>query len=76
MTSRFRPYIVGIGGATKLQSSAEKALRFALTLAEEAGADTELFDGPSIHLPMYTAETGSGRRTCGGCCMRCGGRMG
>ena len=58
MTSRFRPYIVGIGGATKPQSSAEKALRYALSLAEAAGADTELFDGPSIHLPMYTAEAG------------------
>jgi len=58
VTSRFRPYIVGIGGATKPQSSAEKALRYALSLAEEAGADTELFDGPSIHLPMYTAEAG------------------
>ncbi len=58
MTSAFRPYIVGIGGATKLQSSAEKALRYALSLAEAEGADTELFDGPSIHLPMYTAEAG------------------
>ena len=58
MSSRFRPYIVGIGGATKLQSSAEKALRYALSLAAAAGADTELFDGPSIHLPMYTAVEG------------------
>lgn len=58
MTSRFRPYIVGIGGATKPQSSAEKALKYALSLAAAEGADTELFDGPSIHLPMYAAETG------------------
>jgi FMN reductase len=56
--SRFRPYIVGIGGATKPQSSPEKALRYALSLAEAEGAETELFDGPSIHLPMYTGATG------------------
>ena len=58
MTTRFRPYIVGIGGATKMQSSAEKALKYALSLAEVEGADTELFDGPSVHLPMYAAESG------------------
>jgi FMN reductase len=56
--SRFRPYIVGIGGATKPQSSPEKALRYALSLAEAEGAETELFDGPSIHLPMYTGTAG------------------
>ncbi len=58
MPSRFRPYIVGIGGATKPQSSPEKALRYALSLAEAEGAETELFDGPSIHLPMYTGTAG------------------
>ena len=58
MTSSFRPYIVGIGGTTKVESSAEKALKYALSLAAAQGADTELFDGPSIHLPMYAAESG------------------
>ena len=53
----FRPYIVGIGGTTKVKSSPEKALKYALELAAEQGADTELFDGPSIHLPMYGAES-------------------
>jgi FMN reductase len=54
--SDFRPYIVGLGGTTRPNSSPEKALRYALKLAAAQGADTELFDGASIHLPMYTAE--------------------
>ena len=55
-----RPFVVGLGGTTKVRSSPEKALRYALALAEARGADTELFDGSSIHLPMYGAES-SGR---------------
>lgn len=53
----FRPYIVGIGGTTRPGSSSEKALRYALSLAEGHGADVELFDGESIHLPMYAPES-------------------
>jgi FMN reductase len=55
--SDFRPTIVGIGGTTRPGSSSEKALRYALALAEAAGADVELFDGASIDLPMYTPES-------------------
>ena len=55
--SGFRPYIVGIGGTTRPGSSSEKALRYALSLAEAQGADVELFDGASIHLPMYAPES-------------------
>lgn len=53
----FRPYIVGIGGTTRPESSSEKALRYALTLAEAQGADVKLFDGASINLPMYAPES-------------------
>jgi FMN reductase len=53
----FRPYIVGIGGTTRPGSSSEKALRYALSLAEAQGVDVELFDGASINLPMYTPES-------------------
>lgn len=53
----FRPYIVGIGGTTRPGSSSEKALRYALSLAESQGADVELFDGASINLPMYAPES-------------------
>jgi FMN reductase len=53
----FRPCIVGIGGTTRPGSSSEKALRYALALAEAQGADVELFDGAGINLPMYTPES-------------------
>lgn len=53
----FRPYIVGIGGTTRPGSSSEKALRYALSLAQAQGADVELFDGASINLPMYAPES-------------------
>lgn len=55
--SSFRPFIVGIGGTTRPGSSSEKALRYALALAEEQGADVELFDGASLNLPMYAPES-------------------
>ena len=55
--SSFRPFIVGIGGTTRPGSSSEKALRYALALAEAQGADVELFDGAGINLPMYTPES-------------------
>ena len=53
----FRPYIVGIGGTTRPGSSSEKALRYALAMAEAQGADVKLFDGASINLPMYAPES-------------------
>ena len=56
MDANFRPLIVGIGGTTKTASSPEKALRYALSLAEKQGAEVEVFDGPSVHLPMYTTD--------------------
>jgi FMN reductase len=53
----FHPFIVGVGGTTRPGSSSEKALRYALTLAEAQGAEVELFDGASINLPMYAPES-------------------
>ena len=52
-----QPFIVGIGGTTRPGSSSEKALRYALALAEARGAKVELFDGASIYLPMYAPES-------------------
>ncbi len=52
-----QPFIVGIGGTTRPGSSSEKALRYALALAEAGGAEVELFDGASINLPMYAPES-------------------
>ena len=52
-----RPYIIGIGGTTRAGSSTEKALRFALKVAEDAGAETTGFYGPELaKLPMYAPE--------------------
>ena len=52
-----RPYIIGIGGTTRAGSSTEKALRFALKVAEEGGAETGGFFGPELaQLPMYAPE--------------------
>jgi FMN reductase len=51
------PHIVGIGGTTRVGSSTEKALRFALGVAEEAGATTTIFAGEELSaLPMYAPE--------------------
>jgi FMN reductase len=51
------PLIVGIGGTTRANSSTEKALRYALTMAEKEGAETLLFDGPTLdRLPHYAPE--------------------
>lgn len=54
-----RPYIVGIGGTTRPGSSSEKALRYALSMAEAQGAEVQLFDGASINLPMYEPDSPS-----------------
>lgn len=52
-----KPVVVGIGGTTRANSSTEKALRFALGVAEKEGAETILFDGPSLdRLPHYAPE--------------------
>jgi FMN reductase len=51
------PFIVGIGGTTRLMSSSERALRFALDCAAEAGADTEMLGARQLDLPMYGPET-------------------
>jgi len=52
-----KPLIVGIGGTTRANSSTEKALRFALGVCEKEGAETILFDGPTLDtLPHYAPE--------------------
>lgn len=48
-----RPHIVGIGGTTRIGSSSETALRYALAAAERLGASTEMIVGPLLDLPMY-----------------------
>ena len=52
--------IVGLGGTTRPGSSTEQALHLALACAREAGAETEMFSGPDLLLPMYQAEPKAG----------------
>lgn len=53
----FRSLIVGIGGSTRPDSSSEKALRYALSIAESLGAQTQIFAGAAIDLPMYVPDS-------------------
>ena len=49
--------IVGVGGTTRPGSSSETALRIALEAARELGAETQIFAGRELSLPMYTPDT-------------------
>ena len=57
--SQRKPFIVGIGGTTRTGSSSEQALSIALKFAREAGAETELFAGQEMQLPMYDPDPGT-----------------
>jgi FMN reductase len=46
-------HVVGIGGSIRADSQSERALRIALSGAEEAGAKTTMFAGGQIMLPFY-----------------------
>jgi FMN reductase len=51
------PFIVGIGGTTRAQSSTNLALNFAMAAVEKAGAKIAVFDGPFLlRLPVYDPE--------------------
>jgi FMN reductase len=51
-----KPYVVGIGGTTRANSSTEKALKVALAAAERCGAETTLLGAQALDLPMYAPE--------------------
>lgn len=48
-----KPYIVGLGGTLRPDSSTEKALAVALRAAENLGAETLLLGGADLDLPLY-----------------------
>ncbi|WP_293882957.1 NADPH-dependent FMN reductase [Sphingomonas sp.] len=55
------PLIVGLGGTMTSNSSSERVLRHVLDECRAAGAETILFDGSALDLPMYgygTPRTG------------------
>jgi FMN reductase len=58
MNSNGKPYIVGLAGALRANSSTEKAVRLALKAAQSAGASTCMLAGPDLDLPMFTPERG------------------
>lgn len=51
-----QPHVVAIGGTMRPFSSTERALRKALSIAEERGARTTLFAGEAIDFPSYAPE--------------------
>jgi FMN reductase len=51
-----RPYVLGLGGTTRANSSTERALAFALAAAETEGAETVLLGAADLELPMYAPE--------------------
>jgi FMN reductase len=53
-----RPLIVGIGGTTREGSSSERALKFALSAAEDFGARTVTFSVRDLLLPLYDPASG------------------
>ena len=52
------PLIVGLGGTGNPNSASELLLRRALELAEAHGAETLLFDGEALDIPMYAPQIG------------------
>ncbi len=53
MTSTNQPFIVGLGGTLRANSSTERALRLCLASVEKQGGRTRLFSAEDIDLPMY-----------------------
>ncbi|MBY6114884.1 NAD(P)H-dependent oxidoreductase [Mameliella alba] len=49
----YRPFIVGLGGTQRPNSTSEKAARLTLKHAEKAGAKVEMLAGPDLIFPMY-----------------------
>jgi FMN reductase len=54
--SHRKPFIVGIGGTTRPGSSSEQALALALAKARELGAETQMFGGKDLGLPLYDVD--------------------
>lgn len=55
--SEGKPLIVGIGGTTRPGSFSEQALSQALDFAKRAGAETQLFGGRDLLLPLYDPQS-------------------
>ncbi|MGV0736748.1 NADPH-dependent FMN reductase [Mycobacterium sp. DBP42] len=58
MTSTERvPFVVGMGGTLRADSSTERAVRYCLESVERQGGRTRMFAGPDLELPMYAPHS-------------------
>ena len=53
VTNYSQPFIVGLGGTLRANSSTERALRYCLASVERQGGRTRLFSAEDLDLPMY-----------------------
>ncbi|MGE2836979.1 NADPH-dependent FMN reductase [Mycobacterium sp. SMC-4] len=53
VTESKQPFIVGLGGTLRANSSTERAVRHCLEAVERQGGRTRMFAGPDLDLPMY-----------------------
>ena len=53
VASARKPFIVGLGGTLRANSSTERALRFCLESVQRQGGHTRLFSAEDLDLPMY-----------------------
>jgi FMN reductase len=58
-TGERKPFIIGLGGTTRAGSSSEQALSVALHHARERGAETKMYGGAELLLPMYDPGPGA-----------------
>ena len=51
------PFVVGLGGTLRADSSTERAVRYCLQSVERQGGRTRMFTGPDLDLPMYAPHS-------------------
>lgn len=51
------PFVVGMGGTLRADSSTERAVRYCLAAVERQGGRTRMFAGPDLELPMYAPHS-------------------
>lgn len=51
------PFVVGLGGTLRADSSTERAVRYCLEAVQRQGGRTRMFAGPDLELPMYAPHS-------------------
>ncbi len=51
------PFVVGLGGTLRADSSTERAVRYCLESVQRQGGRTRMFAGPDLELPMYAPHS-------------------